>query len=73
MRPAIQTTRLRARKTGRAVSWSVSILSAGTIALAGVLLRAMGKGKPKPFVGENGKPLAGSISEKIYIRIGGVD
>jgi pimeloyl-ACP methyl ester carboxylesterase len=39
--------------------------------LAGVLL-AYSPGKPQPFLDENGTPLAGSISEKIYININGV-
>jgi pimeloyl-ACP methyl ester carboxylesterase len=30
-------------------------------------------GKPKPFVDENGSPLAGSISEKIHVTINGVE
>ena len=37
----------------------------------GVLL-AVSPGKPEPFLDENGKPLAGSISEKIFIDINGV-
>lgn len=39
--------------------------------LGGVLL-ACSPGKPLPFVDENGKPLPGSISEKIFININGV-
>lgn len=30
-------------------------------------------GKPKPFLGANGKPLEGSISEKVHVEINGVD
>jgi pimeloyl-ACP methyl ester carboxylesterase len=37
----------------------------------GVLL-ALSPGKPRPFLDENGKALAGSISEKIHVTINGV-
>ena len=40
--------------------------------LAGVLL-ALSPGKPEPFVDENGSPLAGSISEKVFITVNGVE
>jgi pimeloyl-ACP methyl ester carboxylesterase len=30
-------------------------------------------GKPKPFVDENGRPLPGSISEKVFVTINGVE
>ena len=39
--------------------------------LGGVLL-ACSPGKPLPFVDENGKPPPGSISEKIFVNINGV-
>jgi pimeloyl-ACP methyl ester carboxylesterase len=37
----------------------------------GILL-VMSPGKPKPFLDENGNPLAGSISEKVFVNINGV-
>jgi pimeloyl-ACP methyl ester carboxylesterase len=40
--------------------------------LVGVLL-AYSPGSPAPFVDENGKPLAGSLSEKVFININGVE
>jgi pimeloyl-ACP methyl ester carboxylesterase len=40
--------------------------------LVGVLL-AYSPGKTKPFLDENGKPLAGSISEKVFVNINGVE
>ena len=40
--------------------------------LVGVLL-AYSPGKPEPFLDENGSPLAGSISEKIFVNINGVE
>ncbi|MBD0333090.1 MAG: alpha/beta hydrolase, partial [Chitinophagaceae bacterium] len=36
-----------------------------------VLLWLWSPGKPKPFVDVDGKPLAGSISEKIFINVNG--
>ena len=49
----------------------ISIVMAGMLLLAGVLL-ALSPGKPQPFVDETGKPLAGSISEKVFVDINGV-
>jgi pimeloyl-ACP methyl ester carboxylesterase len=46
------------------------LLVCGSI-LVGVLL-VLSPGKPKPFLDENGKPLPGSISEKIFVKINGV-
>ena len=40
--------------------------------LVGVLL-AYSPGKNEPFLDENGKPLAGSISEKVFVNINGVE
>ena len=40
--------------------------------LVGVLL-AYSPGKPEPFLDENGRPLAGSISEKVFVNINGVE
>ncbi|MFH0756725.1 MAG: alpha/beta hydrolase [Bacteroidota bacterium] len=37
-----------------------------------VVLFIYSPGKPKPFVGSHGKPLADSVSEKIFVTIGGV-
>ena len=47
------------------------VLLACVFILVGVLL-AYSPGKPVPFVDENGKPLPGSISEKIFVNINGV-
>jgi pimeloyl-ACP methyl ester carboxylesterase len=46
-------------------------LSACILIAAGALI-ACSPGIPKPFVDKNGKPLKGSISEKIHIDINGV-
>jgi pimeloyl-ACP methyl ester carboxylesterase len=49
----------------------IPILLACILILLGALL-LLSPGKPLPFVDENGKPLAGSISEKVFITINGV-
>jgi len=43
------------------------------IALLTITLIAVSPGKPEPFRDSTGKPLEGSISEKIHISINGVD
>lgn len=50
----------------------MSILLVSALVLVGVLL-LWSPGGPKPFLDDNGKPLARSISEKIHVRINGVD
>lgn len=37
------------------------------------LLLAWSPGKPQPIVDENGKPIPGSIAEKIFVNINGVE
>ena len=51
---------------------TLSVLLAAILILAGTLL-ILSPGKSKPFLGDNGKPLEGSISEKIYVEINGVE
>jgi len=41
--------------------------------MVGDILLAFSPGKPHPFLDENGSPLAGGISEKIFININGVE
>ncbi len=50
----------------------VAALLACPLGLYGVLLLWSYPGRPKPFLDENGRPLAGSISEKIRVEINGV-
>lgn len=59
------------RKAGRIMLIFFSVLLACILILTGVLL-AMSPGKPAPFVDNNGNPLAGSISEKVFVNINGV-
>jgi len=51
----------------------VLILLSVILILTGVLLTWSYPGKPSPFLDENGDPLAGSISEKIFVNINGVE
>ncbi len=44
----------------------------GVIALLVGALLIISPGKPRPILDQNGEPLAGSISEKIYVNINGV-
>ena len=47
-------------------------IAAALLVLVGVLL-AMSPGKPEPFLDKTGKPLAGSMSEKLHVKINGVE
>jgi pimeloyl-ACP methyl ester carboxylesterase len=48
------------------------VLLVCVLILVGVL-QAYSSGKPEPFLDENGNPLAGSISEKVFVDINGVE
>lgn len=50
---------------------AVTSLFGGILALVGLLLLWSYPGRPRPFIDESGKPLAGSISEKIFVTING--
>jgi pimeloyl-ACP methyl ester carboxylesterase len=60
------------RKVVRIMLTIISILLTCILILVGVL-QLWSPGKPQPFVDENGRPLAGSISEKIFVNINGVE
>jgi pimeloyl-ACP methyl ester carboxylesterase len=62
-----------ARKAGRIMLTLLSILLACLLILVGVLQFWSYPGKPQPFVDEKGSPLAGSISEKIFVNLNGVE
>jgi pimeloyl-ACP methyl ester carboxylesterase len=51
---------------------TLAVLLTCVFILGGMLL-AYSSGKPEPFLDENGSPLKGSISEKIYININGME
>ena len=60
------------RKAGRMMLAVISIVLAGILILMGVLQVWSYPGRPKPFVDENGSPLVGSISEKVFVDINGM-
>jgi pimeloyl-ACP methyl ester carboxylesterase len=61
------------RKVVRIMLTIISILLACILILVGVLQLWSYPGKPTPFLDENGSPLAGSISEKVFVNINGVE
>jgi pimeloyl-ACP methyl ester carboxylesterase len=54
------------------MSIAISILLAVVLVLLGILQFWSYPGKPKPYLDQNGHPLAGSISEKVFINVNGV-
>jgi pimeloyl-ACP methyl ester carboxylesterase len=61
-------------KTKRALIMMVKLLILLICVLLSVLIILFsGRGKPVPFTDDNGKPLAGSISEKIRVKLNGVE
>jgi pimeloyl-ACP methyl ester carboxylesterase len=61
-----------ARKAGRLMLTIISIALTCILILVGILL-VWSPGKTEPFLDENGNLLAGSISEKIWVKINGVE
>jgi pimeloyl-ACP methyl ester carboxylesterase len=66
-----RSTRSITRMAGRVALVALASVLAGVLLLLGVLL-LWSPGKAKPILDQNGKPLAGSISEKIRVDINGV-
>ncbi len=66
------STQSFAQKAGRILLIISSVLLTCVLVLVGVLW-AWSPGKPKPFVDKDGKPLAGSIAEKTFVNINGVE
>ena len=60
------------RRAGRVALTVMAVLLISLLVLVGVLL-FMSPGTPKPFLDDSGKPLVGSISEKIKVNINGVE
>jgi len=67
--PSVRTF---ARRAGRVALTLMAVLLISLLVLLGVLL-SMSPGTPKPFLDDSGKPLVGSISEKIKVNINGVE
>ncbi len=61
-----------AQKVGRGLWIVVAVVFALLGSLVGLLL-LRSPGKPEPFLDENGRPLLGSLSEKIHVNINGVE
>ncbi len=59
-----------AQRAGRAVLAVTAALLVSSLVLVGVLL-LISPGTPKPFLDSSGKPLIGSIAEKIRVNING--
>ncbi len=68
-RPAIRSF---TRKVGRFMLTLFSVFLICVLILVGVLQFWSYPGQPAPFVDESGKPLPGSISEKVFVEINGV-
>jgi pimeloyl-ACP methyl ester carboxylesterase len=62
-----------ARKAGQIMLIVISILLTCIFILLGVLQLWSYPGKPKPFIDEDGSRLAGSLSEKVFVNINGVE
>lgn len=59
------------RKAVRILLTIISCLLASMIIFE-IILQRISPGKPSPFLDENGNPLTGSISEKVFINVNGV-
>jgi pimeloyl-ACP methyl ester carboxylesterase len=66
------TARLFTRTAKHVMLIVISVLLVSVLVLASFLL-VMSPGTPKPFLDDSGKPLAGSLSEKIRLNINGVE
>jgi pimeloyl-ACP methyl ester carboxylesterase len=72
MRKAKSSSSCDAGRAERVMLIVVSAVLVSVLVLVGVLL-LWSPGRPTPFLDDNGKPLAGSISEKIHVDINGVE
>jgi pimeloyl-ACP methyl ester carboxylesterase len=55
----------------RMILITISVLAIIILALV-IVLRIYSPGEPEPFIDNNGVPIAGSISEKTFVTIGGI-
>jgi pimeloyl-ACP methyl ester carboxylesterase len=60
------------RKAGRVMWIIVAVVLVGVLLFAGVLV-SWSPGKPQQMRDEDGRPIPGSISEKTYVKINGID
>lgn len=68
--PALPTKPLMRKVLG--IMLTIPIVLLICVFILGGALLACSPGKPEPYLDENGKPLQGSISEKIFVNINGV-
>jgi pimeloyl-ACP methyl ester carboxylesterase len=68
-RPTVKTFK---RKAMHIVLIAMAVLMISVLMLLGVLL-FLSPGTSKPFLDNQGKPLVGSISEKIFVNINGIE
>jgi pimeloyl-ACP methyl ester carboxylesterase len=59
------------QKGGQIMLYLLSVLAVFILLLIGILI-VVSPGKVKPFLDESGRPVPGSISEKIFININGI-
>lgn len=71
----MRRTRAAARTFTKRVTSMLFIISltlaAGLLLIAGILL-ALSPGNPKPYLDQTGRPIPGSLSEKVFVDIGGI-
>jgi pimeloyl-ACP methyl ester carboxylesterase len=70
--PNSAPVRTVAKKVERVILTIIAVLFVLLLVLVGILL-FVSPGTPKPFLDGGGKPLAGSISEKIKVKINGLE
>ena len=63
---------MTSRRAGRVMGMALAALLVPALLVLGVLL-FLSPGTPKPFLDDQGRTLAGSISEKVFVKINGID
>lgn len=63
---------MKSRRAGRVMWIALAVMLIPALLLLGILL-LVSPGTPKPFLDAQGRPLAGSISEKSYVKINGIE
>jgi hypothetical protein len=64
------TTKTTAKKITAMLATALIVLLLELLLLMGAFW-AISPGKPKPYLDQNGQPLAGSLAEKVFVDIGG--
>jgi pimeloyl-ACP methyl ester carboxylesterase len=71
-KPRGAAVRTFAKRAERVILTIIAVLFVSLLVLVGILL-FVSPGTPKPFLDASSKPLAGSISEKIKVKINGLE